>query len=121
MRSVFFDNKKLLLLTFFTVILSLNNVHARKIELAREGNGITVKNNITNAIEAAVQTNDTIYIIGSDIDTFTGDFPQNFYNGNITFLGKNPNPDSFPVLIIRGTNWNHFWNNVGNCTTRLRM
>jgi len=119
MRSVFFDNKKLLLLTFFTVILSLNNVHARKIELAREGNDTTVKNNINDAIAAANQPNDTIYIIGSDIDTFSGDFPANFINGNITFLGENSNPDSFPVLIIRGSNWNNFWNNVGNCTTRF--
>ncbi|NLL15027.1 MAG: hypothetical protein GX267_16615, partial [Fibrobacter sp.] len=118
MRSIFL-NKRLLFLATLSVFLSLSSVHARKIRLDREGDGNTVKNNITAAITAANQPNDTIYIIGSDIDTFTGDFPQNFYNGNITFLGKNPNPDSFPVLIIRGSNWNNFWTNTGNCTTRF--
>lgn len=118
MRSIFL-NKRLLFLATLSVFLSLSSVHARKIRLDREGDGNTVKNNITAAIAAANQSNDTIFIEGSDIDTFSGDFPQNFTNGNITFLGKNTNPDSFPVLTIRGTNWNHFWNNVGNCTTRF--
>jgi PKD repeat protein len=118
MRSIFL-NKRLLFLATLSVFLSLSSVHARKIRLDREGDGNTVKNNITAAIAAANQSNDTIFIEGSDIGTFSGDFPQNFTNGNITFLGKNTNPDSFPVLTIRGTNWNHFWNNVGNCTTRF--
>lgn len=94
-------------------------MHARIIQLDKEGDGFSVKNNITDAIAAANQPNDTIKIVGSDIDTFSGDFPLNFMNGNITFLGKNPNPDSFPVLIIRGSNWNNFWTNTGNCTTRV--
>lgn len=117
MRLVFIYNKKLLLLTFFFVFLSLSSTHARIILVDREGDGINIKNTISDAIVAATQPNDTIKIVGSDIDTFVENFPLNINNGNITFLGEKSNPDSFPVLTIRG--WNNYWNNIENSTTRF--
>jgi len=119
MSSVFLNYKKLLFLASFSVFITSSIVHARIIQLDKEGDGFSVKNNITDAIAAANQPNDTIKIIGADIDTFNGDFPVNFMNGNITFLGEKSNPDSFPVLTIGGDKWNIFWNNIGNCTTRF--
>lgn len=118
MRSVILK-RNLIIIVSLSFFLPLNSAHARKILLDREGDGNTVKKDISAAIAAATQTNDTIYITGSDIDTFSGDFPSNFTNGNIVFLGANTNPDSFPVLSLSGGNWTNFWNNTNNCTTRF--
>ncbi len=109
MRLVFL-NKNFSILTPFLTLLLLSSVYARKIELK-------IGDNFSEKVFSANLPNDTIWIIGSD--TFIGNFPDNYTNGNITFLGENTDPDSFPVLTIRGTNWNNFWNNTGNCTTRF--
>lgn len=108
MRSVFFDNNKPLLLTSFLVLLLLSSIDARKIELNSGGS-------LADALRSANLANDTIWIKGSG--TFNGDFPSNYENGAITFIGENTHPDSFPVLNIRGSNWNNFWQKGSYCAT----
>jgi len=64
---------------------------------------------LTDAINAA-SSGDTIYIQGSDIDTYSEAFPVNT-NKIVHFASRWTDPDSFPT--ITWTAWNNWFNIAG--------
>lgn len=101
--------RNLFLPAVFLMLLAVQNFAKTNLLDQDGGTGI-----FTSLQQACLTTNasagDTVLIIGTDIDTYTGDM-TNAHQTNITIIGASSNPDSFPVLTL---NWDTWWaNNSG--------
>ncbi|HHT09191.1 MAG TPA: hypothetical protein GX009_02575, partial [Candidatus Atribacteria bacterium] len=92
------------------------NTFATKRTVDKDGQGNYTS--ITDAVNAAT-TNDTIYIMGDDIDTYDEPWPTENYINNLTIMGASSNPDSFPIVRITGSKWFNYWNNGNPGTNRI--
>lgn len=92
------------------------NTFATKRTVDKDGQGNYTS--ITDAVNAAT-TNDTIYIMGDDIDTYDESWPTENYINNLTIMGASSNPDSFPIVRITGIKWYNYWNNGSAGTNRI--
>lgn len=93
------------------ILLTGSTNFANTIRLDQEGDGTVIRTSLPTALQTTVASaGDTILIIGTDIDTFTGALTSS-HQTNITIKGASSNPDSFPVLTI---DWqSSYWTTAG--------
>lgn len=102
------------------LLLSALCTHAsrRNVDADGEGDYLT----LADAFSAAA-TGDTIYIMGSDVDSYDELFPANVTSSNHILSSNQSDPDHFPSVRLTGPNYTLWWNNLSGSTSisHIRM
>lgn len=101
----------------FALVLLLLHFETFATKLTVDADGGSSYTTISAALNAS-NSGDTIYIQGSDIDTYDETWPAD-RSPDLTIMGSFSNPDSFPVVRFSGGYWSNYWQNGGIATTRF--
>jgi len=105
-----------LIILLFSALCS--HAARRNVDADGEGDYLT----LADAFSAAA-TGDTIYIMGSDVDSYDELFPANVTSSNHTLSSNQSDPDHFPSVRLTGPNYALWWNNLSGSTviSRIRL